>query len=60
MNSLAVRRMVREQIAGAIEADLQGDESLMKEVFEQTRTKADRYECEVEMRRIVAWLQGEP
>jgi hypothetical protein len=58
-----VQRRVRDQIAGAIEHDLERGESLMKECFEEMHgetskeTDANFEACYAEMRAIVAWLR---
>lgn len=59
----AIRAMVRRQIASAIEDDLHGGESLMKEVYENlpgqtdAEYEASMQECKAEMRIIIAWLR---
>ncbi len=59
-----IRRMVRDQIAEAIEHDIDGGETLMKEVYERLPGKTDEEyrasmtACRDEMRIIVAWLRG--
>lgn len=47
-----IRESVRNQIVGAIEADLDGGESLMKEAFEECRSNAELKIAYDEMRKI--------
>lgn len=58
MKPQKVQRIVLEQIAQAIEADLGHGESLMKEAFEQMESDDDMEHCYDEMKRIIAWLRG--
>lgn len=53
-----IRRDVRERIAYEIQEDIDGGESLMKEVFETLKNDAEMAACISEMQRIVAWLKG--
>lgn len=63
--SACIRAMVRKQIADAIADDLEGGESLMKEVYENLPGKTDaEYKvsmsiCKDEMRSIITWLRTE-
>lgn len=54
-----VQKIVREQIADAIENDLRHGETVMKEAFEQMNNESDLRACHTEMREIIAWLRRE-
>lgn len=58
MKKERVEKLVREQIARAIEYDIQEGESLMKECFERMDTDEDFEHCYAEMRRIANWLKA--
>jgi hypothetical protein len=52
-----IRKKVRSQIAGVMQADLDGDEFLMKEVWEDMADDAEMDVAKDEMRRILAFLR---
>ncbi len=51
-------RLVREQIAGAVEHDLKHGETVMKEVYEEMLDDEEQSECYREMRAVIGWLRG--
>lgn len=58
MTEAQVRKLVRKQISRAIKDDLEGGETLMKEVYERMDTGQNMEVCYDEMRRIVGWLDN--
>lgn len=57
MSKDKIRSLARRQIIAALEEDLQGGESLMKEVWEQCETDADVATAKGEMEAIVGDIQ---
>ncbi len=53
-----LRKLACEQIANAIQCDLDGDESLMKEVFEEVNDDDEMAIVNGEMRAAIAWLRA--
>ncbi len=54
----AIRKMVRKQIIEAIQNDLDGDETLMKEVFEAMYDDLEQEVCYDEMRGVIETLKA--
>ena len=52
-----LKRLTREQIASAIEDDLNG-ERIMKELWEQTATETEEAVVKTEMRALIALIRG--
>lgn len=51
------RKLVVDQIVNAIQNDLDGDEALMKEVFEEVDTVAGQQKVNKELRAVIELLQ---
>lgn len=51
-----IRRIVRAQVVDALTQDLEGDERVMKEAWEECTSKKDLKIAEDELRRIVALI----
>ena len=54
---MTIRQMVREQIAQALESDLTGGETILKEVWEQLEGDDDLKDAELEVQKIIDWLR---
>jgi hypothetical protein len=54
-----IRDMVRDAIAYHVEIDLNGDEQLMKEVWEEMQTKKEFTVAKSELKVILAFLRRE-
>ena len=58
MRSRNLRAIARNQIIAAIERDLAGGESLMKEAWEQCSTNEEQEFMEDECRRVIAAIKN--
>lgn len=56
--SYRIRKLTRGQIASVLAQDLDGDEQVMKEVWEECRTDDEVNAARAELTRIIAWLRG--
>lgn len=52
-----IRRLVRDQIIAALEEELGGGESIMKEVWEEMETDQEHTEANAELKVVIKILQ---
>lgn len=57
LTACQIRSITRQQIIGTIQAAVDGDEQLMKEVWEQCRTEEHVLAVNRELRAILSWLR---
>ena len=53
-----IRKMLREQIAEVLRCDLDGDEQVMKEVWEQVESDDEDRIARDELARVIRWLRS--
>ncbi len=58
MKDSEVRRRVREQVASALQQDLEGGEAIMKEVWEEIEGDEQEDLANAELRSIIRWLRS--